>query len=167
MAIHPIVFEIFWFGPKWCSKCKLTESLFADIPLSVGILEPRSHPLHLNTIEFLWDPVKNASVFIQVQGDSGEMSGDVVKTYMTDMQLSNPFFAILLRSTASAPSLPPGSMEGRKECLFVSRWTLSPPMNTGNTWSTSTLPAARSKCSRYETLYPYMFSASLPSVNIL
>uniref|UniRef100_A0A3Q3M8L4 Transcription factor CP2-like 1 n=1 Tax=Labrus bergylta TaxID=56723 RepID=A0A3Q3M8L4_9LABR len=37
-----------------------------DIPLSVGIMEPRSHPMHLNTIEFLWDPVKNASVFIQV-----------------------------------------------------------------------------------------------------
>uniref|UniRef100_A0A3Q3FAV3 Transcription factor CP2-like 1 n=1 Tax=Labrus bergylta TaxID=56723 RepID=A0A3Q3FAV3_9LABR len=37
-----------------------------NIPLSVGIMEPRSHPMHLNTIEFLWDPVKNASVFIQV-----------------------------------------------------------------------------------------------------
>ncbi|KAG9349100.1 hypothetical protein JZ751_029420 [Albula glossodonta] len=36
-----------------------------DIPLSVGILEPRAHPLQLNTIEFLWDPVKSASVFIQ------------------------------------------------------------------------------------------------------
>uniref|UniRef100_A0A3Q3FAZ2 Transcription factor CP2-like 1 n=1 Tax=Labrus bergylta TaxID=56723 RepID=A0A3Q3FAZ2_9LABR len=34
--------------------------------MSVGIMEPRSHPMHLNTIEFLWDPVKNASVFIQV-----------------------------------------------------------------------------------------------------
>lgn len=41
-------------------------SLLADIPLSVGILEPCSDPLHLNTIEFLWDPLKNASVFIQV-----------------------------------------------------------------------------------------------------
>lgn len=41
-------------------------SLLADIPLSLGILEPRSDPLHLNTIEFLWDPLKNASVFIQV-----------------------------------------------------------------------------------------------------
>lgn len=46
---------------------------FADIPLSVGILEPCSHPLHLNTIEFLWDPVKNASVFIQVVVDSSQM----------------------------------------------------------------------------------------------
>lgn len=40
--------------------------LWSDIPLSVGIMEPRAHPLQLNTIEFLWDPVKNASVFIQV-----------------------------------------------------------------------------------------------------
>lgn len=30
-------------------------------------MEPRAHPLQLNTIEFLWDPDKNASVFIQVE----------------------------------------------------------------------------------------------------
>ncbi|XP_069010489.1 transcription factor CP2-like protein 1 isoform X1 [Embiotoca jacksoni] len=45
-----------------------------DIPLSVGALEPRSHPLHLNTIEFLWDPVKSASVFIQVNCISTEFT---------------------------------------------------------------------------------------------
>uniref|UniRef100_A0A8C3ALY6 Transcription factor CP2-like 1 n=1 Tax=Cyclopterus lumpus TaxID=8103 RepID=A0A8C3ALY6_CYCLU len=45
-----------------------------DLPLSVGILEPRTHPLHLNTIEFLWDPVKNASVFIQVNCISTEFT---------------------------------------------------------------------------------------------
>uniref|UniRef100_A0A8P4GM62 Transcription factor CP2-like 1 n=1 Tax=Dicentrarchus labrax TaxID=13489 RepID=A0A8P4GM62_DICLA len=45
-----------------------------DIPLSVGLLEPRSHPLHLNTIEFLWDPVKSASVFIQVNCISTEFT---------------------------------------------------------------------------------------------
>uniref|UniRef100_A0A671XRN7 Transcription factor CP2-like 1 n=1 Tax=Sparus aurata TaxID=8175 RepID=A0A671XRN7_SPAAU len=45
-----------------------------DIPLSVGIQEPRSHPMHLNTIEFLWDPVKNASVFIQVNCISTEFT---------------------------------------------------------------------------------------------
>lgn len=45
-----------------------------DIPLSVGVLEPRSHPLHLNTIEFLWDPVKNASVFLQVNCISTEFT---------------------------------------------------------------------------------------------
>lgn len=45
-----------------------------DIPLSVGIQEPRSHPLHLNTIEFLWDPTKNASVFIQVNCISTEFT---------------------------------------------------------------------------------------------
>ncbi|KAJ8282599.1 hypothetical protein COCON_G00051180 [Conger conger] len=36
-----------------------------DIPLSVGMLESRAHPQQLNTIEFLWDPMKNSSVFIQ------------------------------------------------------------------------------------------------------
>uniref|UniRef100_A0A665VY96 Transcription factor CP2-like 1 n=1 Tax=Echeneis naucrates TaxID=173247 RepID=A0A665VY96_ECHNA len=45
-----------------------------DVPLSVGIMEPRSHPLHLNTIEFLWDPVKSASVFIQVNCISTEFT---------------------------------------------------------------------------------------------
>nr|XP_015810488.2 transcription factor CP2-like protein 1 isoform X1 [Nothobranchius furzeri] len=45
-----------------------------DIPLSVGILEPRSDPLHLNTIEFVWDPLKNASVFIQVNCISTEFT---------------------------------------------------------------------------------------------
>ncbi|KAM3861757.1 transcription factor CP2-like protein 1 [Diretmus argenteus] len=45
-----------------------------DIPLSVGIAEPRAHPLQLNTIEFLWDPVKNASVFIQVNCISTEFT---------------------------------------------------------------------------------------------
>ncbi|XP_037832024.1 transcription factor CP2-like protein 1 [Kryptolebias marmoratus] len=45
-----------------------------DIPLSVGILEPHADPLHLNTIEFLWDPQKNASVFIQVNCISTEFT---------------------------------------------------------------------------------------------
>uniref|UniRef100_A0A3Q3FCD0 Transcription factor CP2-like 1 n=1 Tax=Kryptolebias marmoratus TaxID=37003 RepID=A0A3Q3FCD0_KRYMA len=44
------------------------------IPLSVGILEPHADPLHLNTIEFLWDPQKNASVFIQVNCISTEFT---------------------------------------------------------------------------------------------
>ncbi|XP_076118814.1 transcription factor CP2-like protein 1 [Alosa pseudoharengus] len=45
-----------------------------DIPLSVGIIEPRAHPLQLNTIEFLWDPLKNASVSIQVNCISTEFT---------------------------------------------------------------------------------------------
>ncbi|CAN9498068.1 unnamed protein product [Ophioblennius macclurei] len=45
-----------------------------DIPLSVGIVEPQSHPLHLNTIEFLWDPAKITSVFIQVNCISTEFT---------------------------------------------------------------------------------------------
>ncbi|XP_030642702.1 transcription factor CP2-like protein 1 [Chanos chanos] len=45
-----------------------------DIPLSVGVMEPRAHPLQLNTIEFLWDPAKNTSVFIQVNCISTEFT---------------------------------------------------------------------------------------------
>uniref|UniRef100_A0A8C7IJ86 Transcription factor CP2-like 1 n=1 Tax=Oncorhynchus kisutch TaxID=8019 RepID=A0A8C7IJ86_ONCKI len=48
--------------------------LDVDTPLSVGVVEPRAHPLQLNTIEFLWDPVKNASVFIQVNCISTEFT---------------------------------------------------------------------------------------------
>ncbi|XP_051567063.1 transcription factor CP2-like protein 1 [Myxocyprinus asiaticus] len=45
-----------------------------DVPLSVGIMEPQAHPLQLNTIEFLWNPDKNASVFIQVNCISTEFT---------------------------------------------------------------------------------------------
>ncbi|XP_076023942.1 transcription factor CP2-like protein 1 isoform X2 [Genypterus blacodes] len=45
-----------------------------DVPLSVGVAEPRTDSLQLNTIEFLWDPLKNASVFIQVNCISTEFT---------------------------------------------------------------------------------------------
>ncbi|XP_028663893.1 transcription factor CP2-like protein 1 [Erpetoichthys calabaricus] len=45
-----------------------------DVPLSVGIVEPRANPTQLNTIEFLWDPSKRASVFIQVHCISTEFT---------------------------------------------------------------------------------------------
>lgn len=38
----------------------------SDIPMSVGIIDPRANPTQLNTVEFLWDPSKRTSVFIQV-----------------------------------------------------------------------------------------------------
>ena len=41
-------------------------TLFTDIPMSVGIVDPRANPTQLNTVEFLWDPSKRTSVFIQV-----------------------------------------------------------------------------------------------------
>lgn len=37
-----------------------------DIPMSVGVVDPRANPTQLNTVEFLWDPSKRTSVFIQV-----------------------------------------------------------------------------------------------------
>ncbi|XP_023682733.1 transcription factor CP2-like protein 1 isoform X1 [Paramormyrops kingsleyae] len=45
-----------------------------DLPLSMGIVEPQSHPLQLNTVEFLWDPLKGGSVFIQVNCISTEFT---------------------------------------------------------------------------------------------
>lgn len=51
-----------------CSENSSDNGLFcvADIPMSVGIIDPRANPTQLNTVEFLWDPSKRTSVFIQV-----------------------------------------------------------------------------------------------------
>ncbi|KAE8574914.1 hypothetical protein XENTR_v10003635 [Xenopus tropicalis] len=45
-----------------------------DIPLSVGVTDPLVNPNTLNTIEFLWDPSKRTSVFIQVNCISTEFT---------------------------------------------------------------------------------------------
>ncbi|KAI3357726.1 hypothetical protein L3Q82_016127, partial [Scortum barcoo] len=45
-----------------------------DIPMSVGIIDPRANPTQLNTVEFLWDPSKRTSVFIQVHCISTEFT---------------------------------------------------------------------------------------------
>ncbi|NXX56774.1 TFCP2 factor, partial [Scopus umbretta] len=45
-----------------------------DIPLSVGILEPQIHPTLLNTVEFLWDPLRRTSIFVQVHCISTEFT---------------------------------------------------------------------------------------------
>ncbi|CAD7666437.1 unnamed protein product [Nyctereutes procyonoides] len=45
-----------------------------DIPPSVGILDPRASPTQLNAVEFLWDPSKRASAFIQVHCISTEFT---------------------------------------------------------------------------------------------
>ncbi|CAH2305049.1 transcription factor CP2 1 [Pelobates cultripes] len=45
-----------------------------DIPLSVGILDPKSSATQLNTVEFLWDPAKRSSAFIQVHCISTEFT---------------------------------------------------------------------------------------------
>lgn len=38
----------------------------ADVPLSVGVIEPQVLPSQLNTVEFHWDPTKRTSLFLQV-----------------------------------------------------------------------------------------------------
>ncbi|XP_061411123.1 transcription factor CP2-like protein 1 isoform X1 [Lethenteron reissneri] len=45
-----------------------------DVPLSVGIVDPRTNPTQLNTVEFLWDPTKRSSAFIQVNCISTEFT---------------------------------------------------------------------------------------------
>uniref|UniRef100_A0A4X2LQN0 Upstream-binding protein 1 n=1 Tax=Vombatus ursinus TaxID=29139 RepID=A0A4X2LQN0_VOMUR len=45
-----------------------------DIPLSVGVIDIRTNPGQLNAVEFLWDPAKRTSVFIQVHCISTEFT---------------------------------------------------------------------------------------------
>uniref|UniRef100_A0A8C1TLU9 Upstream-binding protein 1 n=1 Tax=Cyprinus carpio TaxID=7962 RepID=A0A8C1TLU9_CYPCA len=45
-----------------------------DIPMSVGITEPCTHPSQLNAADFLWDLSKRASVFVQVHCISTEFT---------------------------------------------------------------------------------------------
>ncbi|XP_015212371.1 upstream-binding protein 1 isoform X2 [Lepisosteus oculatus] len=45
-----------------------------DIPMSVGIIDPRTNPTQLNAAEFLWDLSKRASVFVQVHCISTEFT---------------------------------------------------------------------------------------------
>uniref|UniRef100_A0AAZ3QYV0 Upstream-binding protein 1 n=1 Tax=Oncorhynchus tshawytscha TaxID=74940 RepID=A0AAZ3QYV0_ONCTS len=45
-----------------------------DIPLSVGIMEPKADPSQLNAAEFLWDLNRRASVFVQVHCISTEFT---------------------------------------------------------------------------------------------
>ncbi|NXT66763.1 TFCP2 factor, partial [Chaetops frenatus] len=55
--------------PRWALPVPPT-----DIPMSVGIIDPRANPTQLNTVEFLWDPAKRTSVFIQVHCISTEFT---------------------------------------------------------------------------------------------
>ncbi|XP_074835140.1 transcription factor CP2-like protein 1 isoform X2 [Carettochelys insculpta] len=50
--------------------------LDVDVPLSVGVLEPHIHPTLLNTVEFLWDPSKRTSVFVQPKGADRKQKTD-------------------------------------------------------------------------------------------
>ncbi|XP_007547699.1 upstream-binding protein 1 isoform X1 [Poecilia formosa] len=45
-----------------------------DIPMSVGIVEPKTHSSQLNAAEFLWDMNKRTSVFVQVHCISTEFT---------------------------------------------------------------------------------------------
>ncbi|XP_051850588.1 transcription factor CP2-like protein 1 isoform X5 [Antechinus flavipes] len=45
-----------------------------DVPLSVGVVEPQMLPSRLNTVEFLWDPAKRTSLFLQVNCISTEFT---------------------------------------------------------------------------------------------
>ncbi|KAM4687399.1 upstream-binding protein 1 isoform 4-T4 [Discoglossus pictus] len=47
-----------------------------DIPMSVGIIDPRTNPGQLNSIEFLWDTSKRASAFIQPKGADRKQKTD-------------------------------------------------------------------------------------------
>ncbi|KAG9329214.1 hypothetical protein JZ751_004699 [Albula glossodonta] len=45
-----------------------------DIPMSVGIIDPKTNPSQLNAVEFLWDLSKRTSAFVQVHCISTEFT---------------------------------------------------------------------------------------------
>ncbi|CAM2105737.1 unnamed protein product [Caretta caretta] len=45
-----------------------------DIPMSVGVIDLKTNPSQLNAVEFLWDPGKRTSAFIQVHCISTEFT---------------------------------------------------------------------------------------------
>lgn len=55
---------------KLCFEYKSVRLCGTDIPMSVGIVEPKTHPSQLNAAEFLWDMKKRTSVFVQVSHTS-------------------------------------------------------------------------------------------------
>lgn len=54
-----------------------------DIPMSVGIVEPKTHTSQLNAAEFLWDMKKRTSVFVQVTHTQPVLLGYVHKSNPT------------------------------------------------------------------------------------
>ena len=46
----------------------------ADIPLSYGILDVKADPYRTNALEFMWDPAKNAGLYIKVNCISTEFT---------------------------------------------------------------------------------------------
>ncbi|ETE59023.1 Alpha-globin transcription factor CP2, partial [Ophiophagus hannah] len=47
-----------------------------DIPMSVGVIDIKTNPSQLNAVEFLWDPGKHTSAFIQPKGADRKQKTD-------------------------------------------------------------------------------------------
>uniref|UniRef100_A0A8C3V7C4 Upstream-binding protein 1 n=1 Tax=Catharus ustulatus TaxID=91951 RepID=A0A8C3V7C4_CATUS len=47
-----------------------------DIPMSVGVIDIKTNPSQLNAVEFLWDPTKCTSAFIQPKGADRKQKTD-------------------------------------------------------------------------------------------
>lgn len=145
----------------------------SDIPMSVGIVEPKTHPSQLNAAEFLWDMKKRTSVFVQVSHTSSSLCSRLCLVLLLTVHGSNrtylynscTYFATSLlvqtvvsetpvasadtfRCTASAQSSLPGSTAERRACPSGSRLTPSSRETLESTQNTSTLPPAKSKSLR-------------------
>lgn len=126
-----------------------------DIPMSVGIVEPKTHPSQLNAAEFLWDMKKRTSVFVQVFHTSSLCvapaghRNNSPRLHNHLLGLSLPVCCLnCSRCTASALSSLPGSTVERRAFHSGSRLTPSPWETLESTRSTSTLPPAKSKSLR-------------------
>lgn len=144
----------------------------SDIPMSVGIVEPKTHPSQLNAAEFLWDMNKRTSVFVQVTNTHTHtltltshaqtcispllrhMLGVPLNFHIKRIFWSHSYSCLpaVCRCTASAQSSPPGSTVERRASPSGSSSTRSPRERVESTPSTSTLPPAKSKSLRYNPI---------------
>uniref|UniRef100_A0A8P0PQT7 Upstream-binding protein 1 n=1 Tax=Canis lupus familiaris TaxID=9615 RepID=A0A8P0PQT7_CANLF len=69
-----------------------------DIPMSVGIIDTRTNPSQLNAVEFLWDPAKRTSAFIQCSPWP-----DTPTAYVNSSPSTAPAFTSPQQGTCSVP----------------------------------------------------------------
>uniref|UniRef100_A0A8C4W122 Upstream-binding protein 1 n=1 Tax=Gopherus evgoodei TaxID=1825980 RepID=A0A8C4W122_9SAUR len=69
-----------------------------DIPMSVGVIDIKTNPSQLNAVEFLWDPEKRTSAFIQCSPWP-----DTPTAFVNNSPTPTPTFTSAQHSTYSVP----------------------------------------------------------------
>lgn len=147
----------------WELQLKYLRVCETDIPMSVGIVEPKTHSSQLNAAEFLWDLNKRTSVFVQVEHMINPQTHTSPLSFMPSAVCASEFphqthalmapvssrLLAACRCTASAQNSLPGSTVERRASPSGSSSTRSLRETVESTQNTSTLHPAKSKSSKY------------------